>query len=274
MKKQIKNVLITGATSDMAIPLIEKLLADGVCVYAASRSVLNLDAPNLFKFYLDVIDDFAFEKLFFELENVKFDSVVCFQGVAIVSPVEYLSDDELKKQLDISLFSLLKILKKIKGKINKNGTVINLSSMASFGIFPFLSPYSIAKASSDILLNCYEIETGIKTVSIKPGVVSTKFWKYCINENKVNFPAFKDNYRDAGEFLKNNALKNSTRGISPEKVSNFVYKVIYSKAPKTSYTIGIDSKITNFASLFKGRVFFSIIRAILNKRVKEYINEK
>lgn len=272
MKKNINNVLIVGATSDMAQDLLLKLLDDDVCVYAASRSDLNINAPNLKKIHVDASLKSSIENLFNEIQNVEFDAVICFQGVAIVSPVEFLSSDELQKQFDISIYSLLEILKGIKGKIKKDGVVINLSSMSSFGIYPFLAPYSMAKAASDILLNCYEMETGIKTVSIKPGVVSTKFWKYCINENKSNFTAFRDEYKIIGEFLKSNALKNANKGIKPEKVSKLIYKILHQKNPKSSYTIGKDSKLASFVSFFKGRKLFGIIRKVLFLRVKEYLN--
>lgn len=272
MKKNLKNVLLIASTSDMAQKLIHNLADDNVCVWAASRSNLNLELPNLKKFFLDVSDSNNIQNFFNEIKNVEFDAVVCFQGVAIVSPVEFLSDDELLRQLKISVFSLLDILKGLKNKIKKNGVIVNLSSMSSFGIYPFLAPYSMAKAASDILLNCYEIETGIKTISIKPGVVKTKFWKYCINENKANFSAFRDEYKLTGEFLKANAMKNSNKGIHPDKVSDLIYKILYSKNPKASYTIGFDSKMAHFVSFFKGRIFFSIIRKILNNRIKGYIN--
>lgn len=272
MKKTLENVLIIGATSDMAQDLILKLLDDNVNIYAASRSDLNFIAPNLKKIHIDVGLKSSIENLFNEIQNVELDAVICFQGVAIVSPVEFLSTDELKKQFNISIYSLLEILKGIKGNIKKDGIVINLSSMSSFGIYPFLAPYSMAKAASDILLNCYEIETGIKTVSIKPGVVSTKFWKYCINENKSNFSAFRDEYKIIGEFLKSNALKNANKGIKPDKVSRLIYKILHQKNPKSSYTVGKDSKLAAFVSFFKGRKLFAIIRKILFLRVKEYLN--
>lgn len=119
MKKNLKNVLLIASTSDMAQKLIHNLADDNVCVWAASRSNLNLELPNLKKFFLDVSDSNNIQNFFNEIKNVEFDAVVCFQGVAIVSPVEFLSDDELLRQLKISVFSLLDILKGLKNKIKK-----------------------------------------------------------------------------------------------------------------------------------------------------------
>lgn len=269
MKKKLENVLIFAATSDMAKPLIKKLLAEGCHIYAASRSNLDFEDKNLFKFHLDLSLEENINDFFRKLPNeIAFDSVINFQGVAISSPVEFLDRKSLEYQLNISLFSLLCVLKNLRGKIKKDGHIINISSMASFGIYPFLSPYSIAKASSDILLNCYEIETGIKTVSIKPGVVGTKFWEYCVKENRENFEKFPFEYEKIGKFLKENAIKNSNKGIKPVEVSNLIYKILYKRNTKSSYLIGSDSYFASFVSKFKGRTLFKLIRKILDKRQK------
>lgn len=274
MEKIIKNVLIFGATSSMACELIPRLLEDNTHIYAISRKELNITHSNLFKFNLDLTKDDEIDSIFEKLKDITFDVILNFQGVAICSPVECLDRIELQKQFDISVFSLVRILNNLRGKINKNGIFLNVSSMASYGIFPFLSPYSMAKASSDILLNCFEIETGIKTVSIKPGVVGTKFWKFCVDENSCNFNKMQGDYKLIGEFLIDNALKNSNKGISPKKVSDLIYKIIYTKNPKSSYNIGVDSYFARFVSYFKGRLIFNLIRKILNKKVKRFKNER
>lgn len=270
----MKNVLITGATSDMAVPLIKRLLNDNVIVYALSRSELKLEDELLKKTRLDLSDEFGINNYFISLNDVKFDAVIFFHGIAISSPVEFLSSIELNKQLSISLFSTLAILKNLRKRLTKTSKIITVSSMASYGIFPFLSPYEIAKSSVDTLLCSYEIETGIKTISVKPGVVSTKFWRTSVELNKDNFESFPFEYRYIGEFLKDNALKNENKGIKPDDVSNLIYRIMYLKNPKSSYDIGIDSKFTNFISKFKGRFLFGIIRKILRRRVKKYLNER
>lgn len=52
------------------------------------------------------------------------------------------------------------------------------------------------------------------------------------------------------EFLKDNALKNSNRGLDVREVAKFIQKVAFSKKPKSSYTIGFDAKMAHFFSHF------------------------
>lgn len=273
MKNSVKNVLLISSTSDMATFLKEKLSLDGVNIYATNRKNINSKEGNINNYHLDVTNEDDINNLFNNFKDLKFDAVVNFQGIAISSPVEFLSSDELKKQFDVSIFSLLNILRNLRGKMNKNGVIINVSSMSSYGIYPFLSPYCMAKSAADILLSAYEMETNIKTVSIKPGVVKTKFWDSSINENKENFKKYCEEYENIGKFLEKNAKNNSNKGINPEDVSKLIYKIIYDKSPKQSYLIGKDAYFTAFISNFKGRILSKLIRWFLNLRVKRSINE-
>ena len=71
----------------------------------------------------------------------------------------------------------------------ENGKIINISSMASFGIFPFISPYCASKRCLDMFFNSLLIENkkNIKVVSIKPGVISTPLWGKSVSENSKYF---------------------------------------------------------------------------------------
>ncbi|MCD8025004.1 MAG: SDR family NAD(P)-dependent oxidoreductase [Candidatus Gastranaerophilales bacterium] len=266
-----KNILIFAATSDMAKSLTDLLLLRGENVYCTYRSPLLKEHENLKKFKLELTDEKGVNDFFGQFEGIKFDAVINFQGVAISSPVEFLKTEDFQKQLDVSVFSLIYILRALRGKINPKGQVINISSMASYGLFPFLAPYSTAKAAADILLSVYEIETGVKTVSIKAGVAGTKFWQYSVNEN--DFSNFPYEYESAAKFLKTNALKNSKKGLSPNDIAKLIEKIIYSKNPKASYNIGLDSKAAALISKFKGRTLYNLIRKIAKMRIKRFQNE-
>ena len=59
----MKNVLITGATSEIAVLLIKKLLEKNVIVYALSRSELMIEDELLKKTRIDLTDEFAINNL-------------------------------------------------------------------------------------------------------------------------------------------------------------------------------------------------------------------
>lgn len=264
----MKNVLLVGANSDIAKSLITILLDRGFNVYAACRKEFFSENSKLVYVVLDICDENSIERFLDKIKDIKFDAVVNFAGVAITSPVECMNINDLKYQFDVSVFGLVRLLKLISRYLDKNSKVINLSSMASFGVFPFISPYCAAKAAGDILLNAFEIETGIKCVSIKPGVVRTKFWQYCIDINKDNFNNFEGKYKEIGNFLLNNAKANSKKGLFPNDVARVIFKAICAKRPSSSYIVGKDAKFASLSRFIPKNILNKIIRYTLNKRMK------
>lgn len=269
-----KNILITGASSDIAKSLVDILQKRGCALFLTYRNPPAGSKNGLKTFKLDILKNESFEDFKNEIKDVKFDAVVNFAGAAVTSPVVKLSDEDLKYQFDVVTFGLARLLGAVYPNLKKDSKVINVSSMASFGIFPFISPYCASKAASDIILNAFEIETGIRTVSIKPGVVGTKFWKYCIDLNKDNFKNFDGEYLKTGEFLLENAKNNAKRGVLPEDVAKVIFRAINKKYPKHSYLIGKDAYFASFSRFIPKTVLNFIIRKTLKQRVEKFFNGK
>ncbi len=271
----MKNVLIIAANSDIAKSLMPLLLP--FCnVWATFRKQmfgkvsLRLEGGGAYTpLILDICDENSFEKLAETLRGVKLDAVINFAGVAITSPVTKLKEEDLKRQLDVCVVGLSRLLRFLHPNLDKNSRIINISSMASFGIFPFISPYCLSKAGADILLNAYELETGIRTVSIKPGVVGTKFWQYCIDLNKDNFENFDGEYEEIGKFLLENAKNNSSKGVSPRHVARVIKKALCAKWPKHSYLVGHDAYFASCTRFIPKFMLNFIIRKTLEFRVRK-----
>ena len=141
--------------------------------------------------------------------------------------------------------------------------------MAEYGIFPFLSPYSISKASSDILLNSYSIESNIKTVSIRPGAVATKFWDSSIELNKESLNANTEKFKKEKEFLKANAEKNSLKATNPICVAKKIAEIVELKNPKQVYNIGLDAKIAKLSRFLPQELVNLIIKTALKARMSK-----
>ena len=150
----------------------------------------------------------------------------------------------------------------------ENGRVINVSSMASFGNFPFISPYCASKRALDIFFNAFSIENhkNIKVISIKPGVIATPIWEKSVEANLRDL----ENcvvYKRELEFLKANALKNTNKGLDVCKTAKIIKDIAFSKNPKTSYTIGRDAKFAQILSLFPQDVVNRLVKFALEHRI-------
>ena len=92
------------------------------------------------------------------------------------------------------------------------------------------------------MLNTFSIESGIKTVSIRPGAVATKFWEASIELNEKSLDKNSEKFKEEKEFLVENANKNSLHAINPIYVAKKIAQIVELKNPKNVYNIGIDSK--------------------------------
>ncbi|MBR2069133.1 MAG: SDR family NAD(P)-dependent oxidoreductase [Candidatus Gastranaerophilales bacterium] len=263
-----KNILVIASTSELAQRTITELKNQGYNIYTTSRHAAGVMEEGVIEYKLNVADEYDFIHLKEKLSSVQFDTIINFAGIAIAGAVDELSEIELKKQLDVNLFGLLRIIKYLCPNLAKEGKLINVSSMASYGIFPFLSPYCISKASADILLNTYSIETGIKTVSIRPGAVATKFWESSIELNKDTLKD-KSKYNKEKEFIVKNANKNSLHAANPIAVAKKITNIVNLKNPKTVYNLGLDSKLAKCTRFLPQGIINSIVRFTLKKRIKK-----
>ena len=263
-----KNILIIGLNSELAQDTIKELKQNNWNIYATSRQVGMMD-EKIREFHLDVTNEMDFIHLKEKFQEIKFDVILNFAGIAIAGAVEELDELELKKQFDVNYFGLLRIIKYFAPNLNKDGRLINVSSMASYGIFPFLSPYCASKAAADILLNAFSIENNIKTVSIRPGAIATKFWETSIELNKNTFENKQEKFKNEKDFLIENANRNSLHATSPIYVAKKIAHIAELKNPKPVYNIGLDAKFAKFTRFLPQKLVNELVKLALKIRVKK-----
>lgn len=262
-----KTILLIGANSELAQNTIKELKNKNYTIYSTSRNAGIMD-KNVHEFHLDVTKEDDFFHLRERFKNITFDTIINFAGIAISSPVVELEEFELKKQLDVNLFGLLRIIKYFAPNLKQKGKIINISSMAQYGIFPFLSPYCLSKASADILLNAFSIENDVKVVSVRPGAVATKFWETSIELNKNALENTK-NFEKEKKFLIENANKNSLHALNPIYVSKKIAQIVDTQNPKAVYNIGLDAKLTKLTRFIPQEVVNFLVKTVLKIRVNK-----
>ncbi len=262
-----KNILVIGINSELALRTIEEIDCKKYQIFATSKHA-GLINKDIKEFPLDVTNEHDFINLKDKIKNTDFDVIINFTGIATAGAVEELEEKELEKQLDVNLFGLLRIIKHICPRLKENGKFINISSMAAYGIFPFLSPYSVSKSAGDILLNTYSLEKNIKCISIRPGVVATKFWESSIERNKLILSDGK-NYQKEKAFLLKNAQKNSLHGLNSIYVGKKIAQIIEAKNNKSIYNIGLDAKIAKLTRFLPQNFVNFIVKRVLKYRLSK-----
>ena len=151
------------------------------------------------------------------------------------------------------------------------GKIINISSVSSNVVYPFISPYCASKKALDIFFQALDIELNnpkIKIVSIKPSVVQTPIWQKSYMKAQQRFEKLPFNIREkySKRFKKllEKSEANIKHGLKPEEVAKLVLKILNSQKPKSSYCIGFGSYIGVFINKLSPELQIKIAK-ILSK---------
>ena len=271
---RIKTYVVTGAASGIGRALVTELAENNI-VFSGYRNKsheedLKKISPNIYPFYIDYNEPETIHKAaeYIVSKCTKVDTLINIAGCVVAGPVEDLNIDELRRQFNVNVFGHIELTQGLM-PVLENGKIINVSSMASYGIFPFISPYCASKKSLDMFFNSLLIENkkNIKVVSIKPGVIATPLWGKSIDENSKYF----DNYGDYSlemKYVIANAQKNEKTGLSPQKVVDVILKADSAENPRLSYTVGKDAFMASLVSKLPQGWINKIVKAGIKMKVK------
>ncbi len=264
-----KTYVVTGSTSGIGKALLEALVKDNI-VFAGYRNekyAKDLEHIGAIPFYIDMEkkETIARAAAFIKSKTETIDTLINVAGCVVAGVMEKLPVDNIRKQFEVNTFSHLDFTQRLLPLLN-NAKVINISSMASFGIFPFVAPYCASKRALDILFNAMSVESGLKVVSVKPGVIATPLWDKSIELNKDAINNSQD-YDKEMKYIVANAKKNGTKGLSVNKVVNLVLKVDKMNNPKPSYTVGFDAKIAEIVSKLPQDIINILIRNGIKSKI-------
>lgn len=274
---QNNTIIITGTTSGLGKELVKVFAAAGWRVFAGYRNKdLIVPQENVEHFYIDMTDRVSISGAaeFIKSKAGKVDILINAAGCVAAGPVEFLDTDRLRHQFDVNTFSHIEFTQKLLPALD-GGRIVNISSMSSFGHFPFISPYCASKRALDIFFNAFAIENhrNIKVISVKPGVIATPIWKKSVDSN-IKTLSDCEGYKEELEFIKNNALSNSQKGLKVEDAAKFIYKVSVKKNPKTSYTLGRDAKFAQILSYLPQDLINRLVKLGLKTRMIKNASKK
>ena len=248
-----KTYVITGTTSGIGKTLLEAFAKENI-VFAGYRNENYLESlksfsDNVIPFFIDMEsrNSIAQAAAFIKSKTDKIDTIINVAGCVIAGLIERIDIDDLRKQFEVNTFSHLDLTQRLLLLLKKDGKIINISSMASFGIFPFVAPYCASKRALDILFNSLAVESNIKVVSVKPGVIATPLWGKSVELNKNSIEKCKE-YEKEMQYMIANAKKNETNGLDVHKVTDLIVKIDGMENPKSSYTVGKDAFFAKFIS--------------------------
>jgi len=246
--------LITGCSSGIGYETALMLGRNGFRTFATMRNtkksdslqeIIRKEGLDVSIQQLDVNDNASIENTINNIKNEanRIDVLINNAGFGLVGFFEDLTLDEIRDQFETNFFGALNITKKIIPimRLQKSGTIINISSGAGQVGFPGISAYVSTKFAiegfSESLM--YELlPYGIKVVIIEPGVIKTNFFRNC----KVSEHSVKKNstYSTSLDKFQKNIEIMQEHATSPTDVAKVIIQVLGNSEPKQRYIVGND----------------------------------
>ena len=116
------------------------------------------------------------------MEFGKINVLINNAGYGLFGALEDFSMDEIKNQFDTNVFGVIRVIRGVLPimRQQKNGIIINISSISGLAGIPTQSAYCATKFAVEGLSEAlsFELEPfGIKLILIEPGVINTEFVK-------------------------------------------------------------------------------------------------
>lgn len=232
-----KTIIITGTSSGIGFTLAEYFGKKGHQVYGLSRKTVQSDYFTSIPTDITEVEQIKNAIATILQSEKKIDILINNAGMGMVGPVEDSTKEDIFKLFNLNLTGAVQMMSGVlpSMRAQKEGQIINISSIGSEMGLPFRGFYSASKSALDKVTEAirYEVsEWNIQVCSLHLGDIKTKIAENRV-KTKVSAPYEKI-------FAKIHDLMNShvDDGTEPLDVSIYIEKLISKPKWKAHYYFG------------------------------------
>lgn len=265
----MRTILITGASSGIGKATALLFSEKGWNVAAAMRnpeksSELN-KVKNISTYSVDVTDVKSIETCIAQIlqEYGKIDVIINNAGIYETEPLEFTSHETIDKLIKTNVNGILYVIKAILPHFreNKEGIVVNVSSIAGRVTFPYQSVYHASKWAIEGLSEGLKYELNplnIKIKIVEPGMVKTALYDSIIDKSFEKYPLdYAKNFKNWHTYL----IGNYKKGYNPSLDAITIYKAVNDNNDKLRYSTDFNTKLVFFLrAVFSLSTFQNIVR--------------
>lgn len=247
-----KVILITGGSSGIGKAIGDYLVTQNFIVYGTSRTPEKYTYSNFNLLPLDVTQSESITLLVSKVieKEAKIDVLINNAGVGITGPVEETPIAEIKKAFNTNFYGPLALTEAVLPYMRqqKQGLIINITSIAGYMGLPYRGIYSATKAALEITTEAYRMELksfGINMTCIAPGDFATNIAAGRYHAPVLQHSPYKEPYSNTLKIINEHV----NQAASPVKVAKTILKIINTKNPKVHYKVG--SSLQKFSIVLK-----------------------
>ncbi len=236
-----KVVFITGATSGLGKACAEYMAAQGHIVYGTGRRQME-NSGNVKFIQMDVTKPESVNQAIEQVikEQGRIDAVLNNAGMGIGGAAELATPEEITLQMNTNFMGTVHVCSAVLPHMRKEkqGTIINFSSLGGVMGLPFQAFYSASKFAIEGYSEALSLEVKpykINVCLIEPGDFATGF-----TASRVLSEATKKSDVYGAQFVKTlkNIEKEEQNGFKPIQLAKVAARIVNCKHPKFRYKVG------------------------------------
>ena len=249
------TVLITGASRGIGEACALRLVRSGRRVFAGVRDAAHGDAlqraggPGITPVRLDVTDATSIEAaqaLVAEQVGARgLDALVNNAGIAVGGPLELLTADDLRQQLEVNVVGQQAVTRAFLPLLRRaHGRIVFMSSIAGRSALPIMGAYGASKHALEAMADALRVELrpwDIAVTLIEPAVIATEIWDRSISATQARLervdPAALERYGRVIDAVRRRAER-GMGGLPPDDVARAVERALTARHPRARYILG------------------------------------
>jgi NAD(P)-dependent dehydrogenase (short-subunit alcohol dehydrogenase family) len=243
-----KVVLITGASSGVGQSTARLLSQKGYKVFGTSRNPTSAETiPAVEMLALDVRSDASVSACVTAVVNQvgRVDVLVNNAAYELAGALEETSLEEAKAQFETNFFGVVRMVKAVLASMRqqKQGQIINVSSLSGVSSIPFMGVYSASKFAVEGYTEALRME--VKPFNIHVSLTEAGFLKTPMMDKRQTPTAPLKAY-DLWRRRAFTAIRDKEeKGPGPQLVAETILKIISSKTPRLRYLIGPQARFVS-----------------------------
>jgi NAD(P)-dependent dehydrogenase (short-subunit alcohol dehydrogenase family) len=260
-KREAKTVVITGASSGIGRATALYLAERGFHVFGCVRKpadgeTLRTESDGrVVPLVLDVTDRAtiasAAQIVQEQLGERGLDGLVNNAGIATPAPIEYVSENVLRRQFEVNVFGQVAVTQAFLPLIRRaRGRIVNIGSVGSHIAIPFGGALCGSKGAFALMSDALRLELrpyGIHVCLIEPGAISTPAVDKTLGDAEAILaslpPEGAARYgAKIREFMRR-GHERETKGSPPEVVAEAIHHALTARRPRLRYPVGADATL-------------------------------
>ncbi len=257
---QGKTIVITGSSSGFGRQAALHLAQRGCHVFATVRR--ESDQANLLaeaaqrtcqEHITPVICDITQPAQVAELARTvsnatsRLDALLNNAGTAFAAPLELLSLDDFRAQLEINVVAHLGVIQALLPLLKSaRGTIINVSSVNGRIALPIVGAYSASKFALEALSDALRVELapfGVQVVVIEPSSSPTAIWQTSMQRASAKLDEHRSGpYARLLSVFEKIAARSGSTGFPPQLFADTVDTILTARHPRSRYIIPASAR--------------------------------